>query len=65
MICKNCPEGRMFTDESVNCIHYGMIIRADHECKLERGMQLDRAIEDNGQDGENGTEIQDHSGGAA
>ena len=64
MICKECPEGRRFTEESVNCVHYGMILRADHECKLERGKQLDGA-EDNGQDGEDRTEIQDDSCGAA
>ena len=33
MKCRNCPEGRRFTAESVYCIRYGMIIREDHECR--------------------------------
>lgn len=32
MTCRECPEGRRFAEESVYCVLYGMIIRADHEC---------------------------------
>ena len=37
MICKRCPEGRTYATGSTFCRFYGMIIRNDHECKLERG----------------------------
>ena len=36
MICKRCPEGRTYATGSTFCRFYGMIIRNDHECKLER-----------------------------
>ncbi len=35
MKCKECAEGKRFADGSVYCIHYGMIIREDHECTRE------------------------------
>ena len=31
MKCKQCPEGRRFARGSIECMLYGMIIRADHE----------------------------------
>ena len=37
MICKRCPEGRTYATGSTFCRFYGMIIRNDHECSLERG----------------------------
>lgn len=64
MICKNCPEGRRFAEGSVYCILYGMIIREEHECKLEGGKRHDRA-DDHGEGGEGSTEIQKDGCGAA
>ena len=37
MICKRCPEGRTYATGSTFCRFYGMIIRNDHQCTLERG----------------------------
>lgn len=42
MKCRNCPEGKQVTKHSVNCILYGMICRADHECIREGGRRHDR-----------------------
>lgn len=39
MKCKRCPEGRRYAAGSTICRFYGMIIRDDHECTLERGKQ--------------------------
>ena len=35
MKCKDCPAAKRFSAESVYCLPYGMIIRADHECGRE------------------------------
>lgn len=35
MKCKQCGQGKRFAHGSVYCIHYGMIIREDHECTGE------------------------------
>lgn len=59
MICMNCPEGRRFAESAVNCLLYGMITRAEHECTREGGKRHDRAAEDHGAgrgDGENADE---------
>ena len=37
MICKRCPEGRTYATGSTFCRFYGMIIRNDNECTLNRG----------------------------
>ena len=31
MKCRDCPEGRRFARGSVECLRYGIILRADHE----------------------------------
>ena len=36
MQCKDCRHGKSYGPGSVNCTLYGMIIRAEHECTLER-----------------------------
>lgn len=65
MICKNCPEGRMYATGSVFCTLYGMIIREDHECYREGGK---RHAGEPGGDRENSTdqtELQQDGGNAA
>ncbi len=42
MICKRCPEGRRYAAGSTICRFYGMILRDDHECTLERGKKHER-----------------------
>lgn len=42
MICKRCPEGRRYANGSTICRFYGMIIRDDHECTLQRGQEHER-----------------------
>ena len=42
MKCRQCPEGRRFAPGSTFCRCYGMIIRDDHECTLERGRKHER-----------------------
>ena len=64
MICKECPEGRKFARGSVNCIKYGMIIREEHECKLEGGKRHDRTDSD-GAGIRESAELQKDRGGAA
>lgn len=64
MTCGRCPEGRKFAEGSVNCIYYGMIIRAGHICTRERGRWHD-AAGDHGERGEGQAEIQEDSRGAA
>lgn len=58
MICKNCPEGRRFGADAINCLLYGMTIRENHECTREGGKRHDRAAEDHDRsgDGENADE---------
>ena len=46
MKCRSCPEGRRFARGSIECLKYGMIIRADHEgtregCKENERQQLE------------------------
>lgn len=64
MICKNCPEGRRFTEDSVNCILYGMIINANHECRLEGGERHD-GDQDLSQGSEDETGLSEDGCGAA
>ncbi len=42
MKCKRCPEGRRYAAGSTICRFYGMIIRDDHECTLQRGQEHER-----------------------
>ena len=42
MICRRCPEGRRYATGSTVCRFYGMILRDDHECTLERGKAHER-----------------------
>ena len=53
MICRECPEAKRFAPGSVICLFYGMIIREDHECTLERGKQHERDgnYREHGEDG--------------
>lgn len=62
MTCRDCPEGRKFAEGAVNCLLYGMIIRADHQCTRKGGEQHDRAAEDHGA-GRGDSENADETGG--
>ena len=58
MICKDCPEAKRFAPGSVICLFYGMIIREDHNCTLERGRKHER--DGNYRErGENGSGLQE------
>lgn len=62
MKCRDCRHGRAFASGSVNCILYGMILRAEHECTLEREIW----IHDDSESGSEGkTEIRNDGGGDA
>ena len=64
MKCKECSEGRKFARGSVYCILYGIIIREDHECKLEGGKRHD-GTDGDGEGIRESTELQKDGGGAA
>lgn len=34
MTCRDCAEGRQFSDGGIYCVQYGMFIRPTHECTL-------------------------------
>ena len=62
MKCRDCRHGRAFASGSVNCILYGMILRAEHECTLEREIW----IHDDSESGSEGkAEIRNDGGGDA
>lgn len=67
MTCGKCPEGRRFAKGSTYCRMYGMILREEHECTRRGGNRHDAAggTADNGEDGENSTELQENGSGAA
>ena len=56
MICKKCGNAKPFAEGAVICVHYGMIIREDHECTREGWKHESR---DDGQrrEGEDETEV--------
>ena len=58
MKCRECAEGRRFSEGGVWCVQYGMIIREDHECTREGG----RLREDGDQGGEMQGETEDQPG---
>ena len=62
MKCRECRHGRHYANGSVNCILYGMIIRAEHECTLEREILT---YDDYNSGGEGEAEIHGDGGGAA
>ena len=62
MKCKDCRHGRPFALGSVNCILYGIIIRAEHECTLEREIWI-HGYNSDGSEGE--AEIHDDGSGTA
>jgi len=64
MRCGDCPRGRFFAEGSVYCVLYGIIIRADHICRLPGG-EKDGGTEDHRQGGEDETELQKDGGGNA
>ena len=41
MTCKECLNARRFAEGGVWCVEYGMIIRADHECRLKGAVPVD------------------------
>ena len=49
MRCRDCAEGKPIGGDGILCIQYGIIIGADHECKLKGGR---RREQDDGQRGE-------------
>lgn len=65
MICRDCPEGRRFAQGSVYCIRYGMIIRENHECRLEGGKRHDGGAADHGKGIREETGLQEDGCGAA
>ena len=56
--CRECAESRRYAEGSVWCVHYGMIIREEHECTREGG----RLREDGDQGGEMQGETEDQPG---
>ena len=42
MTCRRCPEGRRFASGMTYCRFYGIIIRDDHDCRLEKGLEHER-----------------------
>lgn len=60
MKCTECRHSRRFAEDAVMCVHYGMIIRADHECEREGHEARD---EDEDQRGEGRDEAEVHGGG--
>ena len=62
MKCEDCRHGKFYAIGAVYCTLYGMIIRAEHECTLEREIWTDEDISDGG---ERKTEIHDDGGRAA
>lgn len=63
MICKECRHARRFADDGVYCVEYGMIIRANHDCRL-KGAERHDGDEDQRQAVGEETELQDDGGGA-
>ena len=63
MKCKQCGQGKRFADGSVYCIHYGMIIREDHECGRE-GAKLRGRDADNVGNGEHKDQLPEDEWGA-
>lgn len=59
MKCRDCRWGKHHGPGSVNCVLYGMILSAGHECTLEREIQ----INDYNDGGEGEAEIHEDSGG--
>ena len=41
MTCEKCANARRFAEGGVWCVEYGMIIRADHECRLKGAVPVD------------------------
>ena len=41
MTCEKCVNARRFAEGGVYCVQYGMIIRADHECRLKGAVPVD------------------------
>lgn len=64
MRCVECRHGRPFAEGAVNCVYYGMIIRAEHECTL-KGKEAKDEGDDQHKDGEDGTEAGRDGAGAA
>ena len=64
MTCGRCPEGRRFADGGVWCVMYGMILRENHECRLEGGKRHEQDA-GGGADGGGEAEVYEDRGGAA
>ena len=64
MKCKRCPEGRRFAEDGIYCVMYGMILREEHECRLEGGKRHDEDA-GGGAGGGGETEVHEDRGGAA
>lgn len=64
MKCKECAEGRRFSEGGVYCVHYGIIIREEHECTREGG-RLREGDDDQRGTVQDETEAQGDSCGAA
>ena len=47
MKCRECARSRRFAEGALMCVHYGMIIRENHECGRE-GAKLRELDEDRG-----------------
>lgn len=44
MTCRECAEGRRFSDGGIYCVQYGMIIRESHECTLPGAKEKPPAV---------------------
>ena len=64
MKCWMCAEARRFTDESVYCVMYGIIISRTHNCE-RKGARLRGPDDDRRRDGENETGLPEDGGGLA
>lgn len=64
MKCKECRHSRRFAEDAVMCVHYGMIIRADHECTREGQEERDEGEDQRGA-GRDEAEIHGDGQGAA
>ena len=65
MKCRECAEGRRFSEGGVWCVQYGIIIREDHECTREGGRRREDGDGDPGGEMQGETEDQPGDGEGA
>ena len=63
MKCRDCAKARRFAEGALMCVHYGMIIREDHECERE-GAKLRERDEDRGGEEQDEAGLQNFGAGA-